>query len=237
MLQQYYGEPEPNAEQPQSLKPEAQSKTPDYRFAVFVLQTAVCAVILAICLILKFLAADVYAELSGFYRNCIAGNANINQVLQPAQKPQNSSESSAGGVGGPVEETGALTEFCLPVQGTVTSAFGYRVDPFTGKYSLHGGYDIGAPAGTPITAATGGIVDTAEENASGYGNYIVITNGQVQTLYGHLLKLGVTKGQRVTKGQQIGLCGSTGRSTGPHLHFELKVNGIRIDPAPFILKT
>ena len=136
-----------------------------------------------------------------------------------------------------MEETGALTEFCLPVQGTVTSAFGYRVDPFTGKYSLHGGYDIGAPAGTPITAATCGIVETAEENASGYGNYIVITNGQVQTLYGHLLKLGVTKGQRVTKGQQIGLCGSTGRSTGPHLHFELKVNGIRIDPAPFILKT
>ena len=233
MLQQYYGEPDPTAPPPVPPEnPPAQKPAQSHGsfFAVFVLQTAVCAVILAVCLILKFFVADAYAQLAALYQNYIAANADIGQVLQPQTAP----ESEQSGVGGPEEKTGSPALFVMPVQGTVTSAFGYRADPFTSSFSLHGGYDIGAPAGTPIVAATDGVVALAETGTGSYGNYIIIKNEQVQTLYGHLLKVGVTVGQSVKKGQLIGQCGSTGRSTGPHLHFEVRVNGTRIDPAPFL---
>lgn len=230
MLQQYYGEPDPTTvQEPPVPEPEpARQRSPF--FAVFVLQTAVCAIVLAVCLILKFFAADAYAQLAALYQNYLGSNANISQVLQP----NGTGNSTTGGVGGPAEEATGLAAFSLPVQGTVTSAFGYRADPFTGRFSLHKGYDIGAPAGSPVVAAMEGVVTLAETGSGSYGNYIMIKNGQVQTLYGHLLKVEVAKGQSVKKGQQIGQCGSTGRSTGPHLHFELMINGTRIDPAPFL---
>ena len=113
---------------------------------------------------------------------------------------------------------------------TVTSFFGPRTHPITHKYSNHTGTDISAPSGTNIYAAHGGVVITSGYNAGGYGNYVVISRGDgVSTLYAHMSKRAVSEGQVVKQGQVIGYVGSTGSSTAPHLHFEIRVNGTRYD--------
>lgn len=112
---------------------------------------------------------------------------------------------------------------------TITSFFGYRSDPFTGKSSNHYGTDIAAPKGTEIYSAHGGVVLTSTYNGS-YGNYVVVSRGDgTNTLYAHMSKRAVSAGQTVSQGQVIGYVGSTGRSTAPHLHFEVRVNGVRGD--------
>lgn len=116
---------------------------------------------------------------------------------------------------------------------TVTSNYGYRVNPVTGVYKLHAGADIGAPMGSAILAAAGGQVVTAEYSSS-YGNYVLINHGGgYYTLYAHASALCVSAGQTVCQGQTIAKVGSTGNSTGPHLHFEIRVNGSTVNPLSF----
>lgn len=124
--------------------------------------------------------------------------------------------------------------FVLPVDGEVTSEFGPRTHPVTGAHGHHDGIDIAAPTGTPIAAAAGGTVSYAGV-MGGYGNVVIIDhpNG-LQTLYAHQSRISVTVGQKVSAGQAIGAVGSTGMSTGPHLHFEVKRDGEAIDPRPFL---
>lgn len=113
---------------------------------------------------------------------------------------------------------------------TITSQFGYRTHPVTGTYKYHSGTDIAAPTGASILAAASGTVIMAGYNAGGYGNYVVIDHGGgVTTLYAHASSLCVSTGQFVTQGQLIAKVGSTGMSTGPHLHLEVQVNGQRTD--------
>ncbi len=120
--------------------------------------------------------------------------------------------------------------FSWPASGPITSPFGVRSDPITGRTRRHDGIDIGAPMGATITAAASGTVIYAGWE-SGYGNTIVIDHdGAVSTLYGHCSQIFVSNGQEVQRGQAIGAVGSTGRSTGPHLHFEVRVNGVAVDP-------
>ncbi len=108
-----------------------------------------------------------------------------------------------------------------------------RKNPVTGVYKKHTGVDIGAAYGTAILAANGGTVTLAGWN-SGYGNCVVIDHGGGKaTLYAHMSSIGVSKGQAVSKGQQIGRVGSTGNSTGPHLHFEILINGSAVDPMQY----
>lgn len=112
---------------------------------------------------------------------------------------------------------------------TINSFFGPRKDPFTGKQSNHSGTDIGASNGLEIYAAHGGVVLTSEYHSS-YGNYVVLSRGDgITTLYAHMSKRAVKAGDVVSQGQVIGYVGTTGRSTGPHLHFEVRVNGVRQD--------
>jgi murein DD-endopeptidase MepM/ murein hydrolase activator NlpD len=125
-----------------------------------------------------------------------------------------------------------------PVRGPITSPFGMRVHPVTGVYKLHTGADIGASCGTPIQAARDGLVIQAGWN-SAYGWRTVVTHGVVDgllltTTYNHQTALGVAVGDRVTAGQQIGTVGSTGYSTGCHMHFELYVNSALVDPVPWL---
>ncbi|MDH7971360.1 M23 family metallopeptidase [Sphingomonas sp. AR_OL41] len=115
-----------------------------------------------------------------------------------------------------------------------TSNFGIRSDPFRGTAAFHAGVDIPGPLGTPVYATADGIVDRAER-AGGYGNMVEINHGKgIQTRYGHLSKILVAPFTRVHRGQLIALMGSTGRSTGPHLHYEVRIDGAAVNPAPFL---
>ena len=121
----------------------------------------------------------------------------------------------------------------LPGYTNNSSAYGWRVHPIFGTRKFHKGEDIPAPTGTPIVAAASGTVTTAGW-VSGYGNYTVINHGGgVMTAYGHQSAIHVSVGQTVTAGQTIGLVGSTGNSTGPHLHFEVYVNGSTRNPMSY----
>lgn len=111
------------------------------------------------------------------------------------------------------------------------SAYGWRIHPIWGDRRFHAGEDIGAPSGTSILAADSGIATVIPDNGNGYGNYIIINHGGGRTtLYAHMSGFAVSNGATVTQGQTIGYVGSTGNSTGPHLHFEVRVNGATTDP-------
>jgi murein DD-endopeptidase MepM/ murein hydrolase activator NlpD len=117
-----------------------------------------------------------------------------------------------------------------PVAGYLSSAYGTRRDPFTGGADFHSGLDIAARQGQPIQATADGIILTASYNGN-YGNFIEIDHGfGITTRYGHLSRYGVSNGQRVRRGDVIGYVGSTGRSTSPHLHYEVLVNGRLTNP-------
>ena len=117
----------------------------------------------------------------------------------------------------------------------ITSPYGTRVHPVTGKVKTHTGIDIGAGMGTNIFAAADGTVLISGWNTGGYGNYVVIDHGGgLTTLYAHCSSLLVSAGQKVTRGQVIAKCGSTGMSTGPHLHFEVLKNGAHTDPYAYL---
>ena len=113
----------------------------------------------------------------------------------------------------------------------VASGFGYRVDPLYKDYRLHAGLDFAAPSGTPIYATADGVVQAAGFNTDGYGNKVVINHGYgYQTLYGHMVRVKARVGQRVKRGEVIGYIGSTGKSTGPHCHYEVIKRGTKVDP-------
>jgi murein DD-endopeptidase MepM/ murein hydrolase activator NlpD len=116
-----------------------------------------------------------------------------------------------------------------------TSGYGVRSDPFRGSAAMHAGIDLAGPIGTPIYATADGVVGRSEWNAGGYGNLVELNHGQgIQTRYGHMSQRLVQAGQRVHRGQLIGLMGSTGRSTGSHLHYEVRIDGRAVNPIPFM---
>ena len=126
-----------------------------------------------------------------------------------------------------------------PVRGTnFTSGYGVRSDPFRGRAAMHAGIDLAGPIGTPIYATADALVGRSEYNNGGYGNLVELEHGHgIQTRYGHLSKSLVTAGQRVKRGDVIGLMGSTGRSTGSHLHYEVRIDGKAVNPVPFLQST
>lgn len=122
----------------------------------------------------------------------------------------------------------------LAARAALTSPFGWRRSPTAGASSQHAGQDLSAPAGTPVLAANAGTVSVAGWTG-GYGNYVCVDrDARFKTCYGHLQQINVAVGQTLSAGQQLGLEGSTGVSTGPHLHFEVRVDGVAIDPKPYL---
>ncbi len=127
------------------------------------------------------------------------------------------------------------TPSIMPAQGHVTSGFGFRTSPFTGERAHHAGIDISAPMGANIYAPADGVVIQVT-NDEGYGKLLVIKHGYgVMTRYGHNSKIFVAVGQKVRRGQVISQVGSTGRSTAPHLHYEVVKNGVALNPSRYIL--
>ena len=121
-----------------------------------------------------------------------------------------------------------------PVEGQVTGSFGERIDPFNGEGAFHSGVDIGSSYGAKIIAPADGIV-TITEVMGGYGKAIVIDHGNgISTRYGHLSGYAVTSGQRVNRGDVIGFVGESGRSTGPHLHYEVRINDVPVNPYKYL---
>ena len=155
-----------------------------------------------------------------------------------AERAAEAAASAAGGAGGGSSAAAAAYangSFIFPVESYshISSRFGERVHPITGELKNHNGMDIAANTGTAVYAADGGKVVLAEWYG-GYGNCIMIDHGNgYKTLYGHLSYIGVKSGAFVSQGATIGQVGSTGNSTGPHLHFEVYLNGSRIDPERF----
>ena len=170
--------------------------------------------------------------------------------------------SSAEGVGGPLEPVGGSDAtfkqlftswkkldnisqgaIAVPSEKPVktaafTSGYGVRSDPFRGAAAMHAGIDLAGPAGTPIHATADGVVSEAGWNNGGYGRLIKIDHGRgIETRYAHLSSMAVAPGQRVTRGQVIGRMGSTGRSTGSHLHYEVRIDGRAVNPIPFMKST
>ena len=124
-----------------------------------------------------------------------------------------------------------------PVEGRVASSFGEREDPFNGEGAFHSGVDIDAPYGTPVRAAGDGLVTGADLGA-GYGRAVVLNHGHdVRTLYGHLSAVAVVPGQHVTRGQVIGYVGQSGRATGPHLHYEVRLHNVPVNPYKYLRMT
>lgn len=123
----------------------------------------------------------------------------------------------------------------VPLDGIhMTSGFGMRVHPVLGGYRQHKGIDLASPTGTPIHASADGTVAMAER-FGGYGLYVQLEHGgNLETRYGHMSRIAVAEGQFVHKGDVIGYVGTTGRSTGPHLHYEVRVNGEAVNPVPYM---
>lgn len=127
------------------------------------------------------------------------------------------------------------TPSIAPARGLLTSGFGSREDPFTGGHSMHSGLDIATREGTEVIAPASGVVIFAGEKAA-YGNCIVIDHGRdITTLYGHLSAMLVKPGDKLDRGQHIGKVGNTGRSTGPHLHYEVRTNGVPVNPRRYVV--
>ena len=155
------------------------------------------------------------------YRELIETSKEIEQMIRRIQ----SGEKNVGG------STGTML---WPAEGEITSPFGWRTHPIFGTQRLHTGIDIGADYGDTVRAADGGVVIHSDW-MGGYGNAVIIDHGNgISTLYAHNSQLLVSEGQAVAKGQAISRVGSTGYSTGPHLHFEVRQNGSPVNPLNFL---
>lgn len=175
----------------------------------------------------RHVAGEV-AEIEGLS----AGEEAQLEALIREREAQLAAARQAAGITGPGNSRpGALA---WPISGTITSPFGWRHNPFGGGNEFHQGLDIAAAYGTTVTAAAAGTVIQAGWYG-GYGNYILIDHGGgMSTGYGHLSRIFVSNGQEVQRGQAIGAEGSTGASTGPHLHFEVRISGKPVDPIGYL---
>jgi len=127
------------------------------------------------------------------------------------------------------------TPTLMPALGHLTSGYGPRMSPYAGRIKMHEGLDVGAPIGTPIVAPADGVV-TFSGPKPGFGNFVQIDHGYgVETIFGHASTLSVKKGQKVARGDKIATVGNTGYSTGPHVHYEVRVNGTPVDPLYYVL--
>lgn len=180
-----------------------------------------------------------YADLEGFDNSKLIINTSRNlDILTKQIVIQSKSLDEIAKLAENKEKLLAAIPAIQPVRNEdltrVASGYGYRTDPFTKARKFHYGMDFSSPRGTPVYATGDGVVTRADNKATGYGNHIVIDHGYgYESLYGHLYKYNVKAGQKVQRGDLIGFVGSTGRSEGPHLHYEVFKDGERINPMNF----
>ena len=167
---------------------------------------------------------DLSEALAALERHIGVRRASLDELSGIVQK----NYPGASGLGGTAPVT---TPTGWPTDGFISSPYGLRF----GGAEFHQGIDIAADTGTPITATADGVVTAAGWSGSGYGNMVDIDHGNgVMTRYGHASAVAVTAGEQVRRGQIIAYVGSTGHSTGPHLHYEVRLNGQPVNPAPYL---
>ncbi len=231
-------------------------KKSDPKVDLMIVQLILCGVALLGVFGCKLIGGELYETVRSRYILLVCDRTAIHQVVDAMssrffggeEEPVSSEETPVPAEGGSDEanepyidnydavasqlenNVGDVNAMALPLVGTITSPYAYRVHPITGKYTMHGGVDIAADQGTEIRAAMAGTVRSATSDSSS-GNYLIIDhNESLATMYAHCQELLVEQGQTVEKGQVIALVGSTGMSTGPHLHFEVRLNGIKLNP-------
>jgi murein DD-endopeptidase MepM/ murein hydrolase activator NlpD len=174
----------------------------------------------------------------------MSGNELVRSIAQTLNNlknriaAQNTSYSQINNLINNKEKLLAATPAIQPVSNKdlsrIASGFGYRIDPIYKTVKMHAGLDFTAPQGTPIYATADGVIKIAGRSDGGYGNHVVINHGYgYETLYGHMLRIKARRGQQVKRGDLIGYVGSTGKSTGPHCHYEVHKNGQKLDPVYF----
>ena len=161
-----------------------------------------------------------------------------NERTTPMSVPTTGAAETTTAYSSPVPVRGISVPSRMPLEGaSLTSSFGMRNHPVLGGRRQHAGVDLAAPTGTPVYATADGIVSRADWFSS-YGLFISIEHGaSMQTRFGHLSRLAVAAGDSVKKGDLIGYVGSTGRSTGPHLHYEVRVEGLAVNPIPYMVES
>ncbi len=190
------------------------------------------------------------ARSRGFIRGALMALAGLaTAAASPAMAEENANDAQFSSLfstwvkmnNGGIEEA-VVTKATIPSREPVenidlSSNFGTRADPFNGNRRMHQGIDIRGPLGTPVYATADGVISRAGW-ASGYGNLVEINHGNgMETRYGHLSRLIAQPNERVRRGQLIGLMGSTGRSTGSHLHYEVRIAGNAVNPLPYLQGT
>lgn len=185
--------------------------------SIIVLELVAVVAVIAVLLIIKFFAGDLFAKAEEKHTQYFEDETEVStETAETVYKEESTVQVSNFVSNG----------FVTPLSGKITSEFGIRNDPFDGKKARHEGTDIAAPKGTEIVAAAGGTVSYVGYDDDGYGKYFKITHSdKVMTLYAHCSEILVSKGDIVTAGQTVALVGSTGQSTGNHLHFEIRVDG------------
>lgn len=179
------------------------------------------------------------SDLTSYINKLVAQEEAAKEAAKKEQEKQNNSVNNSGSSGSSevnYSGSGQTTSsgFIRPAPGGITDPFGPRIHPVTGKHSVHTGVDLGASYGTPIHASKSGTVIEAGWNTA-YGNMVIIDHGDgTRTLYGHSSRLAVSAGQHVSQGQVIAYVGSTGYSTGAHLHFGIMINGQWVNPMNYI---
>lgn len=191
----------------------------------------------------RTLAEETKASLSSQKSVLDDKKKEVNKDIAQIQKDLDRMEAEAEALSSQIRDQGSSSNtstyngvMCWPAPSytRISCPFGWRIHPITGRKNYHGGVDLAAPGGSSILAADSGTVIIASYHYS-YGNYVVIDHGGgISTLYAHSRKRLVSKGQKVSRGQKIALVGTTGSSTGNHLHFEVRKNGTRINPLPYI---
>lgn len=230
MEQDYFIDPEEDSEEEmdEEFEEDKPSEKLDPYIRILVFQGIICIIVIITCLIIKNFFGSFFSDIKAWYDKNFNEDTSVSLVLD--DKAENN------GAGGPktIENSNLLKEFSSPISGVLTSSYGYRTDPFTGEPDIHNGVDIAAESGTPIKSALAGVVEEAELSGGDYGRYIVIDHGGFKTFYAHCDSLKADVGEQVMAGDTIATVGSTGRSTGPHLHFEIRIGESKIDPTPFI---
>lgn len=222
-------------------------KAKDGKLYILVLQVVMCALILSVVLVFRTFFNDLFIKTRTFYKDNFEDQTTTKQVLETSSnnKKEITTSTINLGEGGPYSSSIAdfneirsnivAPKFLVPLKNyVVTSSFGQRQDPFNGEEASHNGLDLAAKSGEEIVASLAGVVEKASKDDS-YGNYVIIKHSKsIKTLYAHCSKLLVKNGEKVVAGQTIATVGSTGRSTGPHLHFEVILNNKKVNPQNYI---